>query len=157
MAQILEFIGCLLELIIDFQFWRDKKKRRKFEKENNLPKKIMIHPYIKILAYSILITTPIIISFTLYQHYYSNTKKTIKKISQVESLLIENKEVDGVYPNELEDIIRNNPLRKNITLDGWGNEFHYSVLDHEKTFNLISKGKDGILNTEDDIKASKKH
>ena len=41
---MLECIAEILALFDDFLFWRRKKKRRKFEKENNLPKKIMIKP-----------------------------------------------------------------------------------------------------------------
>lgn len=156
MSQVLEFIGCILELVVDFQFWREKKKQRQFEKENNLPKKQMIHPLTKPIIYFILVITPVIIAFSLYQHYFTNTKNTIKKIAKVEALIINNKEADGYFPNKLEDIIRNNPLRKNITLDAWGNKFYYKVLENKNTFILISKGKDGVLNTEDDIKTSKK-
>ncbi|KAA5827906.1 hypothetical protein FPF71_03435 [Algibacter amylolyticus] len=156
MVQILEFIGFFLEIFVDIQFWRDKKKRRQFEKEHNLPKKLMIHPYAKAVFYSIVITILLGISFSLYQHYFSNAKNTIKKLIKVEALIIENKEVDGYYPKKLEDIIRNNPLRKNITLDAWGNEFHYIVLADTNTFALISKGKDGILNTKDDLTTANK-
>ena len=152
MTQILEFFGFILELIVDFQFYKDRKKRRQFEKENNLPKKIMIHPTIKITFWSITVIIILGVLLSLYKYYFSNDEKTSKKISQIESLIIENKKVNGYYPKNLEDIIRNNPLRKNITLDSWGNEFYYEVLENNNSFTLISKGKDGILNTEDDIK-----
>lgn len=152
MTQILDFIATILELIVDIQFWRDKKKRRKFEKENNLPKKTMINPNTLVIIYSIVICIFFLLVFLLYQHYYSNVKKTQKKILQIEELLIENKNADGYYPKKLEDIIRNNPLRKNISLDSWGNTYHYKVSEDRSTYILISKGKDGILNTKDDLK-----
>lgn len=46
---MLDIIGNILELVNDLLFWRRKKKRRKFEKENNLPKKTMINPLTQIL------------------------------------------------------------------------------------------------------------
>ena len=46
---MLDIIGNILELFNDILFWRRKKKRRKYEKENNLPKKRMINPLTQIL------------------------------------------------------------------------------------------------------------
>ena len=58
----------MLEDINDIIFWRRKKKRRKFEKENNLPKKIMINPLIILKG---LILFIVIIGLTIYQLYFS--------------------------------------------------------------------------------------
>ena len=46
---MLDIIGNILELFNDILFWRRKKKRRKYEKENDLPKKRMINPLTQIL------------------------------------------------------------------------------------------------------------
>ena len=43
----------LLEWFLDIKFWFKKRKRRKFEKEHNLPKRIMIYPSDKILLVSL--------------------------------------------------------------------------------------------------------
>ncbi len=51
--------------------------------------------------------------------------------------------------------ITNNPLRKKITLDYWNNEFYYEQKENGLGYVLISKGKDGILKTEDDISGIK--
>ncbi len=56
------------------------------------------------------------------------------------------------YPKELKDIIRNNPLRKNITVDYWNTEFVYIVSKDSLNYTIISLGKDRLLNTSDDIK-----
>ena len=156
MALIVEFIGFILELITDIIFWRDKKKRRQFEKENNLPKKLMINPNTKALLYFGGIVLVISIVIPIYKHYYSNKKETYKKLLKIETLLIDNKKADGIYPEQLEHIIRNNPFRQNINQDSWGNPYHYQVLDQGAQFVLVSKGKDGILNTDDDLKLEKK-
>ncbi len=76
--------------------------------------------------------------------------KTKKKIKQITKILEEEKSILGTYPQKLDIIVRNNPLRKTITKDCWGNAFHYNLINKD-TYELISVGKDGIFNTEDDI------
>ena len=105
-----DLIVYILELYSDIKHWFRVRKRRKFEKENNLPKKRM--------------------------------------------LLEAEKKQFVFYPTELKTIIRNNPLRKNITLDGWKNEFIYTISKDSLNYELISLGKDGKLNTSDDIKVT---
>ncbi len=46
---MLDLIAELLSIIDNISFWRRKKKRRKFEKENNLPKKRMVNPLTQII------------------------------------------------------------------------------------------------------------
>ncbi|NCO63779.1 MAG: hypothetical protein GW839_09625 [Flavobacteriales bacterium] len=45
-------IANILDLIEQLKFWEKKKKRRDFEKKNNLPKKLMIKPLTIIFLYS---------------------------------------------------------------------------------------------------------
>ena len=58
-----ELIAELLILFESFKFWKKKKARRKFESENDLPKKILIHPTILILLLGI-ITILVVVAFT---------------------------------------------------------------------------------------------
>lgn len=44
-----DLIANILDLIEHLKFWKKKKNRRKFEKENNLPKKLMFQPLTLIL------------------------------------------------------------------------------------------------------------
>ena len=67
-------------------------------------------------------------------------------------ILEKEKKKTGIYPKKLKNIIRDNPLMRNITKDYWKNEFFYEQIDNGNSYLLTSKGKDGILNTEDDIK-----
>ncbi|WP_371824130.1 DUF805 domain-containing protein [Lutibacter sp. A80] len=78
----------------------------------------------------------------------SRAKKEIAEIIRI--LEIRKKEL-GFYPQELKEIIGNNPLRKKIDIDFWGNEYHYKLIDNGVNYILISKGKDEILGTADDI------
>ncbi|MDO6470943.1 hypothetical protein [Maribacter sp. 1_MG-2023] len=150
-----EIIAELLLIWEELKFWKKKKERRKFEEENNLPKKLMFRTSTLILLFAMgFIIVARIIGF----FYFSDkgTDETEEKIAQITTILNEEKKDLGIYPEELKIIIRNNPLRQNITLDYWKNEFHYEQLDYGLNYVLKSKGKDGILGSEDDISGKKK-
>ena len=80
-----------------------------------------------------------------------NFASTLDKIIEIKLLLESEKKQFDYYPKELKTIIRNNPLRKNITLDAWKNEFIYKISKDSLSYELISLGKGGKLNTSDDI------
>ena len=149
---MLDLIGELLLWREDYKFSKSKKARRQFEKENNLPKKIMIHPVWKvaiILVISILLLK-LVIGYVFFSDY--GLKQTSEKIVEINKILEKERTDIGNYPLELKTIIRNNPLRKDITTDYWGNEFFYRLTENGESYTFISNGKDGILKTKDDIK-----
>ena len=74
-----------------------------------------------------------------------------KQMTQIHELLKVEKKQFSTYPKQLNTIIRNNPLHRNLTLDIWGNTFSYNVTKDGADYNLVSKGRDGILNTDDDV------
>ena len=152
---MLDIIGELLFWREDYKFAKRKKARREFEKENNLPKKLMIHPVWKLFGIFIVF---VLISKLVIGHFYFSdygTKKTTEKIAEIELILENEKSSLGIYPEKLNIIIRNNPLRKNITSDYWDNEFFYEQIENGLGYVLVSKGKDGILKTNDDINGNK--
>lgn len=62
----------------------------------------------------------------------------------------------GRYPSEkqfpgwlLENSKENN--MRSVLLDNWGNQFLYATTNNNRRFTLISMGKDGKLNSEDDM------
>ncbi|NRD23881.1 hypothetical protein HNV10_11545 [Winogradskyella litoriviva] len=149
---MLNIIAELLLCREDYKFRKRKQARRQFEKENNLPKKIMIHPVWAL--FGIIVIIIVLLKFIIGFFFFSDVgdKKTLEKMEAIELILEKEKADIGSYPNELKTIIRNNPLRKDITIDFWGNEFFYKLKENEQDYILISKGKDGILKTEDDVK-----
>jgi len=148
-----DLIVYILELYSDIKHWFRVRKRRKFEKENNLPKKRMISPMNKIGIVILIISIPIFfLRFNRFRN--QNFASTLDKIIEIKMLLEAEKKQFVFYPTELKTIIRNNPLRKNITLDGWKNEFIYTISKDSLNYELISLGKDGKLNTSDDIKVT---
>ncbi|PQJ79682.1 type II secretion system protein GspG [Polaribacter porphyrae] len=154
MADLIAFI---LELYLDIKHWFKVKKRRKFEKENNLPKSIVWHPINKPLLIFFLL---FIISLSILSYIKlkdKSIKETNKKLNLIVEILEAEKEQFGKYPNQLKDIIRNNPLRKNITQDYWKNEFIYTLSKDSLNYSIVSLGKDQKMNTSDDIKYAKEH
>ncbi|CAM1341320.1 type II secretion system protein GspG [Tenacibaculum amylolyticum] len=144
---IADIAGTLLD-VQQYFFKRKLKKRRKYEKENKLPRKRMVSPkdrFIVLWAITLVIVVILI-------RFFQNDKEAItkEKINEIKELLEKEKKVFGDYPEKLETIKRNNPLRIDLLHDGWGNVFNYEL--KEGYYTLISYGKDGKLNTKDDIK-----
>lgn len=50
-----DLIGLILGLFEDLKFWKKKERRRKLEKENGLPKKIMLDSSAKIFIGGLII------------------------------------------------------------------------------------------------------
>jgi hypothetical protein len=150
MADLIAFI---LEIYLDIQYWIKYKKRRKFEKENNLQKSIVWHPMTKPLVWFFLISLPIT-SILFFFFGKNSTETTIKKINEISVILESEKKQLGKYPKELKDIIRNNPLRSKLETDVWGNSFIYQPSKNLLNYRLVSLGKDKKPNTSDDISFS---
>ena len=148
---ILDFFISIADLFYELKFWKKKKARRKFEKENNLPKKVMIHPYLKFFGVFLMIIFTARLLFGNFLFSNNGESRTTEKITEIEQILENEKKSLAIYPEKLNTIIRNNPLRKNITIDYWNNEFYYEQKENGQEYVLLSKGKDGILKTEDDI------
>lgn len=92
----------------------------------------------------------IVVSILRFSNEYE--KKTTKKLTEISKLLEDELKQNAFYPKDLKSIIRNNPLRKNICLDYYKNEFVYSVSKDSLNYSIIAIGKDQKLNTSDDIK-----
>jgi hypothetical protein len=151
-----DLISFILEIYLDIKHWFNVKKRRKFEKENNLPKKIMIHPLTKVFLIFLVILIPLLILITYVNFKYTGNTKTNEKIIKITAILELGKKQFGKYPSTLKQIIRNNPLRRNITLDYWKNEFVYTLSKDSLNYTLLSLGRDNIINTSDDISSTNK-
>jgi len=148
---ILELGAQILLIFEDFKFWKKKRARRKFEKENGLPKKIMTYPSTYAYALALGILGVLIALLVFSMSWFVDDNKEEEKIAEIVALLELEKKYQGAYPPRLYDLIRNNPLRENIFLDSWGNAYYYELTYDERGYLLKSKGKDGVLNTDDDI------
>ena len=150
-----EIVAELLEWYVDIKFWFKKRKRRKFEKENNLPKRIMIYPTDKIYIVFLIMGFMSVVIFMFFVYPNLKENRTKEKLSEIVQILEKDKNVLGTYPESLNAIIRNNPLRQSLTKDAWENDIYYLLSMDGSTYTLYSLGKDGVLNTDDDIKLEK--
>lgn len=66
----------------------------------------------------------------------------------------------GEYPQRLEDLLEDSsgeknwsgPYLKKLPKDPWGRDYYYKYPgEHGVDYDLASKGRDGVLGTEDDI------
>lgn len=64
------------------------------------------------------------------------------------------KEDTNEYPYDINCFV--NTSNNNALIDGWGNALIYDRLDNGKEYLLLSKGKDGVLFTDDDISRNSK-
>lgn len=107
-----DLIGFILEIYLDIKHWINVKKRRKFEKENNLPKSIVWHPITKPLLIFFIIFIMSLLMLSYYERNDKSVNETYKKLNLISEILEAEKKQLSKYPNQLKDIIRNNPLRK---------------------------------------------
>ncbi|WP_272023923.1 hypothetical protein [Olleya namhaensis] len=152
------FLTVLLEgfleiylFFVDYKFWKKKKAQRKYEKEHGLPKQLMIYPSDKIYLRAGLLLLILAIPVWFLFSINKNQKAITKQMMQIHELLKAEKKQFNTYPKQLNTIIRNNPLNRDLTLDVWDNVFYYVVTEDGLSYSLVSKGPDGILNTEDDV------
>jgi hypothetical protein len=146
-----EFLINIYFFFIDFKFWKKKKAQRKYEKEHGLPKQLMIYPSDKIILRMLLLLAVLIIPVWFLFSINKNQNAMTKQMSQIHELLKAEKKQFNTYPKQLNTIIRNNPLHRDLTLDVWDNAFYYVVTEDGLSYSLVSKGADGILNTKDDV------
>lgn len=146
-----ELTANLLLWFEDIKFWFKKRKRRKFEKEHDLPKKFMLYPSQKIF---LVVTPAIIILYMLSFFVFVDTNQDVtrSKIAELTKILEKEKHDIGRYPNKISDVVRNNPLFQNVIYDSWKQEFYYESINNGTAFKLQSLGGDGELDTSDDIK-----
>nr|WP_321223237.1 type II secretion system protein GspG [uncultured Psychroserpens sp.] len=148
---IAELLAYILELYLDIKFWFKKRKRRRFEKAHNLPKKTMWYPSQKLGVLYLLIMLFSATIFMIFKFPNLQQNRTEKQLLEIVDLLEKEKKDIGAYPKELKTIIRNNPLLKNVTKDQWNNEINYELSNDGLSYTLFSFGKDNTPNTDDDI------
>ncbi len=153
MQFLLELFADLLLCFEDLKFSKKERRTRKLREIKGLPPgpiKMVPSAYYRICVGAVVVVF-IIILFVLKVRYHDPAKAK-EALSDIEELLAAEYTYSGVYPEKLTAVIRNNPLRANIHIDFWDNEYFYEPLNGGKGYLLICKGKDGVLNTEDDLK-----
>jgi Ca2+/Na+ antiporter len=85
--------------------------------------------------------------------YYAKEKDSQRQLTQMSLSLAKYKHAHGRYPDNLLEIIGNDPLKRDWLRDAWGNPVEYRVLEGGRSFVLRSAGSDGTLDTSDDLES----
>jgi hypothetical protein len=83
---------------------------------------------------------------------YFKARSTEKEMTEMTEALNKYKYHTKKYPENLRQLVGNNPLKKDWLTDQWGNSYKYKVMPGGIT--LASFGKDGKENTDDDLSKS---
>jgi TM2 domain-containing membrane protein YozV len=86
-----------------------------------------------------------------YQERHSKPEATRAEAVEIVRVLEEFRGGARAYPDELEIVIGQRPLRAGWRADEWGHPYRYTVEEDGQSFELVSAGPDGRLDTEDDL------
>ena len=155
-------IQAILELLAYFKLFHedDKHQKRvtKKEQEDGIKRplqKFFLQPSLLLFSSIWVIGILSAILFFTYQRTSIFPKKTEKEISEMIDRMENWNEKFGKYPEELNELIGNNPLRQDWKKDAWGREYKFTITENGKGFSITSAGSDGKFGTEDDIKSEK--
>ena len=86
-----------------------------------------------------------------YSNNFSKRNATMEEGNKIVSALYHYQENKGRFPRSISELIGNIPIRAGWRTDSWGERYIYEVEENNQRYKLVSKGKDRILGTEDDI------
>ena len=95
--------------------------------------------------------------FVLMLLAYALTYNTVKerntalKLNRLSGQIAQYYQTRAHLPLHLTDVVANDPMIRNNTVDSWGNRIVYQPMAPNQGFKLISAGKDRKINTRDDI------
>jgi len=148
----------ILELFVDLGLLREDykhhKKITKKEKEDGRKRhfqRYFLQPSSVLVIAILLIGSISAIIFFTYQRTSIYPEKTKKELLEMTSWIEKRKEKFGKYPEDLNEMIGNNPIRKHWANDAWGRPYKYVITNEGKEYLLISAGSDGKFETEDDL------
>ena len=82
---------------------------------------------------------------------YWKPNKTNTELTEIRFAVEKYKNSKGEYPENLYEVIGNNPIRKDWQTDAWGNIYEYNLSDDGQKLEIRSSGKDQKFNTDDDL------
>ena len=151
-------IELILSILAEFglihQDYKHRKRISKKEKADGIKRpieKYFLQPS-SIIVISVLVIGSISsFLFFSYQRTFIFPEKTKKEIVEITQRMEKWKEKFGIYPNDLKELIGNNPMRQEWKTDSWNRPYQYSVTENGTVFLIVSAGSDGMFKTEDDI------
>ena len=86
-----------------------------------------------------------------YSDRYIKPKVTLDEGKEIISALENYHKVKGKYPISIGDLVAGRPVHSRWRLDAWGEPYIYEASHDGHKFSLVSKGRDRMLGSEDDI------
>ena len=86
-----------------------------------------------------------------YSDNYVLPEQTMTEGRQIATAIVEFHETYGKYPKSIKDLIKGYALRTGWVTDSWKEPYIYELIENEKKFRVISKGRDCKLGTDDDM------
>jgi hypothetical protein len=148
------FIESLIDLGLiraDYKKKRQVKKQNKELKEKGIKKKYILYPSAKVTLIVVGIILPIWIGILILRAKNIKINKTKYEMNEISETLKNYKSETGVFPENLNDLIGNRPLRKTWTKDAWGKDYNYYKYADGTGYKLTSSGKDKKFGTKDDL------
>jgi hypothetical protein len=113
---------------------------------NDFVRKLFLYPLLAIVLIFVLV-----VSLEFIFSDYLKTRSTRKEAIQMCDALNNYKYHARKYPEDLQKLIGNNPLKKDWASDSWERPYHYEVTKDLQNFYLCTLGKDGKAGNEDDV------
>ncbi|MEM9075961.1 MAG: type II secretion system protein GspG [Bacteroidota bacterium] len=154
---MIEFIlSTLAEFRLIREDYKHFKRISKKEKEDGIKRplqKIFLQPSLIVVAATLVLVFIGGFLFFSYQSFSVYPRKTQKEIIEITNRIVDWNEKYGEFPQDLNDLIGNNPMRQEWKKDSWDRPYQYYRTESGKGFLIVSAGLDGKFDTEDDIKS----
>lgn len=106
---------------------------------------VIIPVFIAIAAYGLYVTG------NWYSDNYVFPKQTMTEGRKIATAVLEFHESYGKFPDSIKELTESYPLRAGWIMDSWKEPYIYELIENEGRFRVISKGRDRILGTIDDM------
>lgn len=146
---ILEFLALLG---IDFVDYKHRKSVEKKEKKDGVKRpfeKLFMQPSVKSTILLLILLWVGSLFFSNYRDFISYPNKTKNEIVEIREWIEKWNIEYNMYPKDLKEAVGNDPMKQSWLKDAWGREYKYYV--GKGVFQILSAGKDGEFETDDDI------
>ena len=92
-----------------------------------------------------------VIIISAFDMFSFKEKRTIDEMNEIKKSILKYHNDKSVFPNSLQELIGQNPLRREWKFDNWNTQYKL-IYQNEEEMKIISAGSDRKFDTEDDLK-----
>ncbi|MFC6996295.1 hypothetical protein [Rufibacter roseus] len=143
MNKILDFVALLFDI----------RTNRNSEGNSYRPRlwlPVLLH-YLKLAVIIFAGSIVLLLIISLLTKTYFKERNTHRQLEKLSTQLVQYQQKHKTLPITLENFIANDPLKRDMTIDSWGNGINYTPNHTGRSFTLTSPGPDRKLHTEDDL------